>query len=71
MCDGDEIKLIIWNSLGHCTATNTIKGSQCFVFTLAPTKRWSNLDSNEVPVLLLGNKYDLFENMKSRVLSSD
>ena len=76
MSDGNEIKLIIWDTAGqerfHSIATSTIKGSQGIVLTFDLTKRssfnslegWLNdikENSNEVPVVIFGNKCDLFE----------
>ena len=76
MNDGNEIKLIIWDTAGqerfHSIATSTIKGSQGIVLTFDLTKRssfnslegWLNdikENSNEVPVVIFGNKCDLFE----------
>ena len=76
MEDGNEIKLIIWDTAGqerfHSIATSTIKGSQGIVLTFDLTKKstfnsleaWLNdiqENSNEVPVVIFGNKCDLFE----------
>ena len=76
MNDGNEIKLIIWDTAGqerfHSIATSTIKGSHGIVLTFDLTNRksfdnlgiWLNdiqNNSNEVPVVLFGNKCDLFE----------
>ena len=77
MEDGNEIKLIIWDTAGqerfHSIATSTIKGSQGIILTFDLTKKstfnsleaWLNdisENSNEVPVVIFGNKCDLFEN---------
>ena len=77
MKDGNEIKLIIWDTAGqerfHSIATSTIKGSHGIILTFDLTKRssfnslesWLNdikENSNEVPVIIFGNKCDLFEN---------
>jgi small GTP-binding protein len=77
MKDGNEIKLIIWDTAGqerfHSIATSTIKGSHGIILTFDLTKRssfnslesWLNdikENSNEVPVVIFGNKCDLFEN---------
>ena len=77
MEDGNEIKLIIWDTAGqerfHSIATSTIKGSHGIILTFDLTKRssfnslesWLNdikENSNEVPVVIFGNKCDLFEN---------
>ena len=77
MEDGNEIKVIIWDTAGqerfHSIATSTIKGSQGIVLTFDLTKKstfksldaWLNdikENSNEVPVVIFGNKCDLFEN---------
>ena len=77
MKDGNEIKLIIWDTAGqerfHSIATSTIKGSHGIILTFDLTKRssfnslesWLNDikdNSNEVPVVIFGNKCDLFEN---------
>ena len=76
MEDGNEIKVIIWDTAGqerfHSIATSTIKGSQGIVLTFDLTKKstfksldaWLNdikENSNEVPVVIFGNKCDLFE----------
>ena len=76
MEDGNEIKLIIWDTAGqerfHSIATSTIKGSQGIILTFDLTKKstfksldaWLNdikENSNEVPVVIFGNKCDLFE----------
>lgn len=77
MKDGNEIKLIIWDTAGqerfHSIATSTIKGSHGIILTFDLTKKssfnslesWLNdikENSNEVPVVIFGNKCDLFEN---------
>ena len=77
MEDGNEIKLIIWDTAGqerfHSIATSTIKGSHGIILTFDLTKKssfkslesWLNdikENSNEVPVVIFGNKCDLFEN---------
>ena len=77
MKDGNEIKLIIWDTAGqerfHSIATSTIKGSHGIILTFDLTKRssfnslesWLNdikENSNEIPVVIFGNKCDLFEN---------
>ena len=76
MKDGNEIKLILWDTAGqerfHSIATSTIKGSHGIALTFNLTKKTSfdNLEiwlkdikdnNDEVPVVLFGNKCDLFD----------
>ena len=82
MKDGREIKLIIWDTAGQerfrSMATSSIKNSQGVILSFDIAKRSSfeslgswldiiNQNAN-VPIVLLGNKCDLFEN---RVVSQE